>query len=112
MQLESVTQSLGLRPKTNINKRVEISGAYASDLLSDVLANAKSGALWVTNHKHVNIIGVASMLDLAGVIIAGGIDPDSTTIEKAIEESVPLYITDMMLYELAGRMWKFGIQSC
>lgn len=66
----------------------------------------------LTNHKHVNIIGVASMLDLAGVIIAGGIDPDLITIEKAIEQSIPLYITDMTLYELTGRMWESGIQSC
>ena len=80
MQLESIAQSLGLKPKTQIKADVEVTSGYASDLLSDVLAHAKNGALWVTNHKHSNIIGVAVMLNLAGVIIAGGIEPDPGTL--------------------------------
>ena len=112
MQLESIAQSLGLKPKTQIKADVEVTSGYASDLLSDVLAHAKNGALWVTDHKHSNIIGVAVMLNLAGVIIAGGIEPDPSTLEKAIEENVPLYTTDLTLYETVGRMYALGVMSC
>jgi hypothetical protein len=112
MQLESIAQKLGLKLRTKLGAGVEVSSGYASDLLSDVLARAKNGTLWVTNHKHTNIIGVAVMLNLSGVVIAGGIEPDPGTLEKAIEENVPLYTTDLTLYEIVGRMYELGIRSC
>ncbi len=111
MNLENLIQKLNLKPRTEVGD-VEVSSGYASDLLSDVLARAKNGALWVTNHKHVNIIGVASMLNLAGVIIAGGIEPDPGTVAKAVEEKTPLFTTDLTLYEVVGRMYELGIKSC
>lgn len=112
MVLESIAQQLGLKAKTKASAEVEVTSGYASDLLSDVLAKAKTGAIWVTNHKHTNIIGVAVMLNIAGVVIAGGIEPDPGTTEKAIEENIPLYTTDLSLYELVGKMWELGIRSC
>lgn len=112
MQLASIAQNLGLNPKTEIAADVEVTAGYASDLLSDVLAKGKAGTLWVTNHKHTNIIGVAVMLSLAGVVIAGGIEPDAGTLEKAIEENVPLYTIDLSLYETVGRLYEMGLRSC
>src|SRR5664279_4775151 len=106
MQLESIAQKLGLKLKTKLGAGVEVSSGYASDLLSDVLAKAKNGAIWVTNHKHTNIIGVAVMLNLAAVVIAGGTRPDPGTIEKATEENVPLYTTDLTLYETVGKAYE------
>ena len=110
--MESTAQTLGLKPRTQIGADIEVTSGYASDLLSDVLARGKAGTLWVTNHKHVNIIGVAVMLGLAGVIIAGGIEPDAGTVEKANEEKVPLYTSDMTLYDVVGRMYELGVRSC
>ena len=49
---------------------------------------------------------------IAGVVIAGGIAPDKNTMEKAAEEKVPLYITDMSLFEVAGKLYSLGVQSC
>lgn len=112
MVLESIAQKLGLKPWTEASANVEVGSGYASDLLSDVLARAKSGTIWVTNHKHTNIIGVAVMLNLSAVVIAGGIDPDPGTIEKAIEEKIPLYTTDLTLYETVGKAYEMGLRSC
>ena len=111
MKLEIVAQKLNLK-QINESAQVEVSSGYASDLLSDVLARAKNGALWVTNHKHTNIIGVAVMLNLAGVIIAGGVEPDAGTVEKAKEEKISLFTTDLTLYEVVGRMYELGIRGC
>lgn len=112
MVLENIARQLSLTAKTKASPDVEVTAGYASDLLSDVLAKAKSGAVWVTNHKHVNIVGVAVMLNLAAVIITGGIEPDEGTLEKAIEENVPLYTTDLTLYELVGKLYEMGVPSC
>lgn len=112
MLLESLAKSLNLKPRTDGRAGVEVTSGYASDLLSDVLARAKNGTLWITNQKHQNVIGVAVMLDLAGVVMAGGIEPDQNSLEKAVEENVPLYTSDMTMFDLVGKLYESGVRSC
>lgn len=111
MLLSEIVTKLGLDPVVENNQDKEITSGYASDLLSDVLAKGKQGMLWVTNQKHQNIIGVAVMLDLAGVVIAGGLMPDENTRNKAAEENIPLYTTDTSMFDLAGKLYEFGVRS-
>ena len=111
MTLQSIAENLGLTLRSKVENEVEVISGYASDLLSDVLAKTGRGTLWVTNQKHQNVIGVAVMLDLAGVIIAGGTEPDDNTLEKANEEKIPLYTTDMSLYDTVGKLYDLGIQA-
>lgn len=111
MLLKDLAGSLGLTPLTPTEDPVRVGAGYASDLLSDVLANAKSGTLWVTNQKHQNVVGVAVMLNLAGVVIAGGVDPDENTLQKARQEGIPLYVTRQSMFELAGRLYELGLRS-
>lgn len=112
MLLANIAQKLNLTSRSEASANVEVTSGYASDLLSDVLAKARNGAIWVTNQKHINVIGVAVMLNLAGVVIAGGVEPEPSTLAKAKVESVPLYTTEMSLYELVGKLHDLGIQSC
>jgi hypothetical protein len=109
MLLCEVAAKLNLDPVNHPGNDLQVKNGYASDLLSDVLARAGDGTLWVTNQKHQNVIGVAVMLDFAGVIIAGGVEPDANTIANAVEEGVALYRTGLSLYEVAGRMYEIGI---
>ena len=112
MLLTETVEKLNLTSRTEVAGSTEVVFGYASDLLSDVLANAKKGTLWVTNQKHQNIVGVAGMLDLAGVIIAGGIEPDENTLAKGSQENMPLYSTELTLYDTVGRLYNLGIKSC
>ncbi len=111
MMLADIAKKLDLNARNEPKNDVEVSYGYASDLLSDVLAKAKSSTLWVTNQKHQNVIGVAVMLNLAGVIIAGGIEPDDNTLEKAVEENVPLYTTNMSMFDVVGKLYEMGLRS-
>ena len=112
MLLRTIASQLALRALTEASEGTEVTSGYASDLLSDVLAKAKNGTLWVTNQKHQNVVGVAVMLNLAGVVIAGGIEPDENTLEKAAVEGVPFYATDMSMFELVGKLYELGVRSC
>jgi predicted transcriptional regulator len=84
-------------------------GGYVSDLLSDVIAGAKEGDLWITLQLHQNVVAVAFLNNLAGIIIVGGREPDPETIEKAADQGVPIMVTEMQAYELAGRLYEMGI---
>lgn len=111
MTLGEVANKLGLEPRSVTADEVELTGGYATDLLSDALAKCKDRTLWVTNQKHQNIIGVAVMLNLAGVVIAGGLEPDDKTLQKALEEKVPLYTIKEGLFDVVGKLYAMGLRS-
>ena len=64
----------------------EVTGGVASDLLSDVIAHSRKGNIWITIQTHPNIVAVAAMKELAGIILTGEREPDTDTIKKAEEE--------------------------
>jgi hypothetical protein len=89
---------------------VKLDGCYISDLLSDVLANAQPGALWVTIQIHRNILSVASMKDINAVLITCGRKPDPAIIAEAAEKGILLFSTTLTTYEAAGKLWKAGLR--
>jgi len=112
MLLQQIAKELNLKSlSVDDLGSIEVTGGYASDLMSDVLGNAKKGDIWVTNQKHLNAVAVASLLGLSGVIIAGGIDPDENALEKAREENVPLFTTGLPAFEVIGRLYAMGIKG-
>jgi hypothetical protein len=89
----------------------EVKGGYASDLLSDVMANSKEGDIWVTIQGHPNVVAVATLRDLAGIILANGRQPDAETVQRAEEEGVPILCTPLPTYEIVGRLYRLGIHG-
>ena len=91
------------------NLETDVIRGYTSDLMSDVIANAEAGNLWITIQVHVNTIAIASMKDLAAVILAHGRRPLPETEAKAIEEGIPLLGTPLSAFEIIGRLYASGI---
>ena len=84
MRLNEVAQKLDLKVRSAAKLLdVEVRGGYASDLLSDVIANAEEGYVWVTLQTHVNIVAVAAMkaidVEPKMSIIRGGTDGSRLT---------------------------------
>ncbi len=88
-----------------------ISGGYASDLLSNVMGQARLGSIWVTMQAHQNIVAVASLLGLSAVIIAGGVQLNNETILKAEKEGIPLLTTSLSAFEVIGLLYDAGIKG-
>ena len=89
----------------------EIKGGYITDLLSVAMAEAGADQVWVTLQGHQNIVAVAVLVELAAVVIAGGIKPDNETIEKAKKEGVNLLSTELPIFEVAGRLYTEGLRG-
>ncbi|MDD4601440.1 hypothetical protein SDC9_09054 [bioreactor metagenome] len=87
----------------------DIDSGYVSDLLSNVMGHAGAGAVWVTMQAHQNIVAVASLTDLAAIIIADGIMPDPHTLAKAESEGIVILTTPLSGYEVVGRLYGLGI---
>ena len=107
MKLKEIIEKLHLKVLTGQeNLDVDVTGGYTSDLLSDVIANSKQGNLWITLQIHQNIIAVAKLKDLAGIIIVNNREPDDDTLEKAREENVPLLGSEEMAFEVSGKLYE------
>jgi len=89
----------------------EVSCGYASDLLSDVIAHARAGDAWVTLQTHGNVVAVASLKELAAVILVNGRKPDAETLDKGRAEGVALLGTLLPAFELAGRLYEMGLRG-
>lgn len=112
MTVFDIAKSLGLETragKDHLNE--EVTGGYASDLLSDVIAHSHKGDIWVTLQTHPNIVAVATMKELAGIILTGGREPDPGTLQKAEEEGIPVLVSPLFTFELVGRLYQKGISG-
>jgi predicted transcriptional regulator len=87
----------------------EVVDGYCGDLLSDVIANAKSGSVWLTVQAHQNILAVAVLKELAAIVLINGYHPDDATKAKAEEEGIPLLLSISTAYNLAGELFSAGI---
>jgi hypothetical protein len=112
MSLQDIIASLQLTPLTKVKdfQKVVPSCGYTSDLLSCVMAGAAHQSLWVTLQCHVNIVAVASLLDLSGIIITEGAQPDEATIAKANEEGINLFSTQASTFTVVGQLWELGLR--
>jgi hypothetical protein len=84
---------------------LEINDGYVSDLLSDVMGNAKEGSVWITIMNHLNVIAVASLAGLSLVVFSKSIIPEKMVIDKANEEGICLISSSLSTFELAGRFY-------
>ena len=89
----------------------EVSGGFAGDLLSDVIAHSRKGNIWITIQTHPNIVAVATMKELPGIILTGGREPDGDTVQKAEEEGMPILVSPLLTFELVGRLYQIGISG-
>jgi hypothetical protein len=83
-----------------------VKGAYAGDLLSDVMGKAREGELWVTMQTHRNIIAVASLKELSAILIVNGGKPDSDTIAAAAKEGVVLLGSEDPSFDTCGKLYQ------
>jgi hypothetical protein len=114
MKLCDVAQTLGLTcltPSLVTDADNEVTSGYASDLLSDVLANAPSGGVLVTIQAHLNTVAVALHARQCAIIFATGHLPDHDVIARAQDERLPLYVSQQTTFDVAGRLYALGLRS-
>lgn len=112
MKLIEIVEKLDLSLISGIlNPETEIKGVYVSDLLSDVMGNAKEGDLWITLQSHKNIVAVAELKDICAIAIINGNQPDESARNKSEEDGIPLLTTQESAFQTAGRIYELFKQN-
>jgi hypothetical protein len=112
MDLNKVIEELKLEVLTtpkDFSSTTPTSG-YVSDLLSCVMAGAKSDNIWITLQSHINIVAVAALTEVCAVIITENARPEASVIERANEQGVTLLLTAESNYKIVGKLWEMGVR--
>lgn len=92
------------------NPDTVISGGYTSDLLSDVMANGRKDNIWITMQTHLNITAVASLKEIAAVIVVMNREINKETLDKANEEQITILTTPLTSFQITGKIYEYGIR--
>ena len=110
MRLNEIKDKLNLKVLSG-NGYLEsvVSRGYVSDLMSDVIAHGKEGDIWITYQTHVNVVAIAMMKNMAGIILIQGRELIPAAAEKAEKECLPVFSSSESAFEVAGRLYQSGI---
>jgi hypothetical protein len=90
----------------------DIRTGFASDLMSDVLRYELAQGLLITGLANPQIVRTAEMADAAAILMVRGKQPQPETLELAAEVGIPIFRTDMIMFEACGRLYAAGLPAC
>ena len=91
---------------------IEVHYAYASDLMSDVLAFCAPGSMLLTGLTNIQIVRTAQMLDLPAIVFVRGKMPQDDTIRLAESAGIPILVSSWSMYEPSGILYDKGVPAC
>ncbi len=108
MTTQDLIAKIGLKPLSKFEHR-EVDGVFVSDMLSDVMAGAKSGNLWLTVQTHKSIVPAANLVDVSAVVITSGKEVPQETVDLASKYNIAILITGLPTFELVGKLYELGV---
>jgi predicted transcriptional regulator len=110
MTTKDLMEKLQLQPLSTFEHR-EVKGVIISDMVSDVMATAHQGDLWLTVQTHKSIVPAANLVDVAAVVITGSKEVPQETIDLASRFGIPILWTKMPTFALAGKLYELGLRT-
>ena len=108
-EIENILECKNLTGKELLTREIEY--CYATDMMSDVLKSCKIGSLLITGLVNQQVIQVAEIMDLKGIVFVSGKEPSSDIIENAKEKNMPMLSTEKNLFEACGILYLSGLRG-
>ena len=107
MTLKQISQELALETIVLPDANTEVTCAYTSDLMSDVMGNAQDmeNFILITIQAHPNSVAVCTMLDAAAILICNQRQISSEMIEAATKHKIAVFRTALNQFEISGKLY-------
>ena len=106
MKIKEIAAAIGAEICQDEFDDVEVTGAYTSDLLSDVMAYAKDGGALITIQAHKNTVAVATLVNISVIIICNSRPLPEDMLEAAKDEGIAVIRTKENQFTVSGRIWE------
>jgi len=107
MKVADIVNVLGLSVQGGREGLIhEVTGGYTSDLLSDVMGHAGKGVIWITLQTHKNVVAIASLKEIAAIILVKGYQADDEMLAHCNKEEIPVLGTLEESFEISGRLFQ------
>ena len=110
MTIQELIDKLELKPLSKFEDR-NVEGVYVSDMVSDVMAGAKSGDLWLTVQTHKSIIPAANLVDASAIVITNGKEVPAETIDFATKHNIAVLSCSLPTFSLVGKLYELGLRA-
>lgn len=106
MTIQAIAEQLELVARQSEFDNREVTGAYTSDLLSDVMANAEDVELLITIQAHQNTVAVAALIGVTAIIVCNNRPVPDDMVNAARRERIGLFLTAKDQFTTSGRIYQ------
>ncbi|MDR2375588.1 MAG: hypothetical protein LBD96_04020 [Treponema sp.] len=106
MTIREAAAVLGAKIVQDEFEDAPLSGAYTSDLLSDVMANARDGGVLITIQAHKNTVAVASLVNITAIVVCNSRPLPPDMLEAARDEGIAVLLTGENQFTVSGKLYK------
>lgn len=110
MTTQDLIEKIGLKVLSKFEHR-DVNGVFVSDMISDVMAGAKTGNIWLTVQTHKSIVPAANLVDVSAIVITSGKQVPQETVDLASKYNIAILSTDSPTYEVAGKLYELGVKN-
>ena len=83
-----------------------ITTPFCCDLLSIAMSKAPADSVWVTVMGNINTLAVATLADVACIILAEGAVLDDAALKKAEMQKITVLSSDKPIFDVAFRVYQ------
>jgi predicted transcriptional regulator len=110
MTTQDLIDKVGLKALSKFEHR-DVDGVVISDMVSDVMARATSGNLWLTIQTHKSIVPAANLVDVSAIVITSGKQVPQETVDIASKFGIAILSTQLPTFDLVGKLFGMGLGS-
>ena len=106
MKLDELARRIGAKVLTPGPADAQITRIYAGDRVSDLLNEASSKTLLVTNLANLQMVRVAELMEVPGICFVDGVEPDREMVELADRNHTMLMVSPVGVFETCGLIYQ------
>ncbi|MFR9146752.1 MAG: DRTGG domain-containing protein [Mediterraneibacter sp.] len=108
MKLQTILKLPDCRVLSEGRPEREVTRVFCCDLLSIAMSRAPSDSMVAVGNK--NTVAVASLADVACIVLAEGVSMDRDSLEKASEEGIAVLSTELPVFDMALNIYRAGME--
>lgn len=90
---------------------IQVDRCFSADLMSDVLGRTHANGILVTGITNPQAVRTADIADIKAVCVVRGKQPDADAVALAKQKGIPLFVTNLTMFEACGVLYMNGLKG-